>query len=105
MAGVAGVRLGDFLYLSVNNANKQMSIQEMKSKIHHLIDEVKDEAILKEVNRILLGEPDYDILDDFTEEQLAGLEKAREEARQGQGMPLADFKRKMETKWPQLKSL
>ena len=77
----------------------------MKSKIHHLIDEVKDEAILKEVNRILSDEPEYDILDDFTEEQLAALEKAREEARQGQGMPLADFKRKMETKWPPLKSL
>lgn len=82
-----------------------MSIQEMKSKIHQLVDELQDEIILKEVSRILSGEPEYDILDDLTDEQLAGLEKAREEVRQGKGMPLADFKRKMETKWPQLKSL
>lgn len=82
-----------------------MNIQEMKSKIHHLVDELQDESILKEVSRILSGESEYDILDDLTDEQLAGLEKAREEVRQGKGMPLADFKRKMETKWPQLKSL
>ena len=75
----------------------------MKSKIHHLVDEVKDEAILEEVSRILSGELAHDILDDLTDEQLAGLEKARQEVREGKGMPLADFKRKMETKWPQLK--
>ena len=80
-----------------------MSIQEMKSKIHHLIDEEQDESTLEEVSRILSGGSEYDILDDLTDEQLAGLEKAREEVRQGRGMPLTDFKRKMETKWPQLK--
>lgn len=82
-----------------------MSIQEMKSKIHHLVDEEQDELILAEVSRILSGETPHDILNDLTDEQLAGLEKAREEVRNGEGMPLADFKRKMESKWPQLRSL
>ena len=77
----------------------------MKSRIHQLVDEAKDETLLEEVNRILSGAPEYDILDDLTDEQLAGIEKAREEVRNGKGMPLEDFKRKMETKWPQLKSL
>ena len=82
-----------------------MSIQEMKNKIHHLVDKANDEVLLKEVSRILSGEPEQNLFDGLTDEQLAGLQKAREEARNGQGMPLADFKRKMETKWPQLKSL
>ena len=82
-----------------------MSIQEMKSKIHHLVDEEQDELILAEVSMMLSGEARRDILDDLTDEQLAGLEKAHEEVREGKGMPLAEFKRKMEMKWPQLKSL
>ncbi|GAB3690068.1 hypothetical protein GCM10027592_07090 [Spirosoma flavus] len=82
-----------------------MSIQELKSKIHLQIDEQLNEAILVEVSRILSSDISRDILDDLTDEQLAGLEKAREEVRQGKGMSLDDFKRKMETKWPQLKSL
>ena len=80
-----------------------MNIQEMKSKIHHLVDEVKDEAILNEVSRILSGESEFDILDYLTDEQLAGLEKARLEVREGKGMTLSEHKRKMEKKWPQLK--
>lgn len=77
----------------------------MKSRIHQLVEEIKDETILEEVNRILSANKDEDILNDLTDEQLIGLEKAREEARRGEGTPLADFKRKMESKWPQLRSL
>ena len=73
-----------------------MSIQEMKSRIHQLVDEVEDETLLEEVNRILAGNADSDILDDLTDEQLAGIEQAREEVQQGKGMPLADHKRKIE---------
>lgn len=80
-----------------------MSIQEMKHKIHHLVDEAEDEAVLAEVSRILSSDSD-DILDELTDEQLAGLTKAREEVREGKGVSLADFKRKMEQKWPDLKS-
>ncbi|GAB3642890.1 hypothetical protein GCM10027423_35260 [Spirosoma arcticum] len=69
------------------------------------MDKEEDETLLEAVNRILARNTESDILDDLTEEQLLGIEQAREEARQGKGMPLADFKRKMETKWPQLKSL
>lgn len=75
-----------------------MSIQEMKSKIHQLIDEEKDETILAEVSRILSGDTDHDILDDLTDEQLAGLEKAREEVRNGNYVTLAEHKQKIE-KW------
>ena len=73
-----------------------MSIQEMKSRIHQLVEEIDDETLLEEVNRILAGSTDRDILDDLTDEQLAGIEQAREEVRQGKGMPLADHKRKIE---------
>ena len=68
----------------------------MKSKIHHLVDEVKDESILEEVSRILSGEPAYDIVDDLTDEQLAGLEKARQEIREGKYVTLAEHKQKIE---------
>lgn len=81
-----------------------MSIQEMKSRIHRLVDEIKDETLLEEINRILSGSADKDILDDLTDKQLAGLEEARKQAQEGKGMPLSDFKRKVESKWPQLKS-
>ena len=73
-----------------------MSIQEMKSKIHHLVDEEKDENLLKGVSRILSGESEYDILDDLTDEQLAGLEKAREEVRTGNYVTLAEHKQKVD---------
>lgn len=73
-----------------------MSIQEMKSKVHHLVDELQDETILKEVTRLLSGESENDILDDLTDEQLAGLEKAREEVRNGNYITLAEHKQKIE---------
>ena len=74
----------------------------MKSKIHHLVDKVEDEVLLAEVSRILARETD--ILDDLTDEQVASLEKARADVRAGKGMSLAEFKYKMEQKWPDLKS-
>lgn len=77
----------------------------MKSRIHYLVDEEQNEIILAEVSRVLSGESESDILDDLTDEQLAKIEEAREQVRKGQGTLLADFKRKMEDKWPQLKSL
>lgn len=86
-----------------------MSLQELKSYIHQLVDKIDDEPaleqLLRDANRFASGRLESDIMDDLTDEQLAGIEKAREEARQGKGMPLTDFKRKMEEKWPQLKSL
>ncbi|GAB2604349.1 hypothetical protein [Spirosoma areae] len=73
-----------------------MSIQEMKSKIHQLVDDLQDETILNEVSRILLGESENDILDDLTDEQLEGIEKAREEIRNGNYVTLAEHKQKIE---------
>ena len=78
-----------------------MSIQEMKSKIHHLVDEAEDETILAEVSRILARE--YGTLDDLTDEQVAGLEKAREEVRAGKGISLAEHKQNIQKRWPYLK--
>lgn len=78
----------------------------MKSQLHQLIDSVDEpilEQLLNSAKRIIADQPDNDILDNLTSEQLAGLQKARDEARRGEGTPLADFKRKMENKWPQLK--
>ncbi len=66
----------------------------MKSKIHHLVDEIEDETILAEVSRILSRE--YDILDDLTDEQVAGLEKAREDVRNGKYSTMAEHKQKIE---------
>lgn len=71
-----------------------MSIQEMKSRIHQLVDEIDDETLLEEVNRILAGNADGDILDDLTDEQLAGIEQAREEIRQGNCSTLEEMREK-----------
>ncbi|WP_080058896.1 hypothetical protein [Spirosoma aerolatum] len=73
-----------------------MSIQEMRSKLHQLIDEEQNETILAEVSRILSGESETDILEDLTDDQLAGLEKAREEIQNGNYISLAEHKQKIE---------
>jgi hypothetical protein len=85
-----------------------MSIQEIKSQLYQLIDNADFpvlERLLDSAKIIVADQSEHDILDDLTDEQLAGLEEARGQAQQGKGMPLEDFKRKMESKWPQLKSL
>lgn len=43
-----------------------MSIQDLKSQIHQLVDEA--EGILEEVSRMLSGETEADILDNLTDE-------------------------------------
>ena len=68
----------------------------MKSRIHQLVDEEEDETLLEAVNRILARDADGDILDDLTDEQLAGIEQAREEVRQGNYVTLAEHKQKIE---------
>lgn len=73
-----------------------MSLQEMKSRIHQLVDAVDDETLLEEVNRVLSGETETDSLDDLTDEQLIKIEEAREAVRQGNYVPLAEHKRKIE---------
>lgn len=80
----------------MNEADKTMSIQEMKSRIHQSVDEVDDETLLEEVNRILARNVDGDVLDDLADEQLASIEKAREEVRQGKYITLAEHKQKIE---------
>lgn len=66
----------------------------MKRKIHHMVDNVDDEDMLVEVSRILSGEPD--ILDEWTDEQIAGIQKGREEVKAGKGMSLAEHKQNLE---------
>ena len=73
-----------------------MNIQEIRSRIHQLVDEEEDETLLEAVNRILARNTDSDILNDLTDEQLAGIEQAREEVRQGNYVTLAEHKQKIE---------
>ncbi|GAB4008132.1 hypothetical protein EXU85_31890 [Spirosoma sp. KCTC 42546] len=51
-----------------------MSIQEMKSRIHHLVDETEDETrlifFLYVANQLLAEQPDYDFLNEKTLDQL-----------------------------------
>ena len=68
----------------------------MKSRIHQLVDEEEDETLLEAVNRILVRKSDSDILDDLTDEQLEGIEQAREEVRQGNYVTLAEHKQMIE---------
>lgn len=73
-----------------------MSIQEIRSRIHQLVDKEEDETLLEAVNRILARNTESDILDDLTDEQLAGIEQAREEVRQGNYVTLSEHKQKIE---------
>ncbi|GEM_PF-2014745 len=129
-----------------------MSVQEIKQRIYHLVDEndnevalgqllqnanelltdqpatladltpeqrtrldnaiqqhrdgktVSNETVLEAVNRILSVSLDADVREDLTDEQIDGIEKARQEYRQGEGISVNDMKHKLEQKWPQLKS-
>lgn len=58
------------------------------------MDEVDDETVLAEVSRILSAESETDILDELTDEQLAGIEKARAEVRAGKHNTLDEHKQK-----------
>ncbi len=77
-----------------------MSVQEYKRRLHEVIEETDDEAILRRMLDVTNPVAnDRDILDDLSPAQLAGLMEAREQGRQGNYITLDEFKKRMEQKW------
>jgi hypothetical protein len=78
-----------------------MSVQEMKIQIYQLVDHTDDESaleqLLQQAKNILAdqSETERDILDDLTPEQLAGLERARQEGHEGKYTKIAEFKQEV----------
>jgi hypothetical protein len=82
---------------------------ELKKKLHELIDGIDDEHILKVLNEDVIGymittmdedtnEDEDDFEDDLTEEQEKRLEQAIKEADEGKTISYEEFKRRM-SKW------
>jgi hypothetical protein len=69
-----------------------MSIQEMKSRIHQLVDQAEDEVVLREVSLILSGEADGNPFNDLTDEQLATLNDLTDAQRERLEQSLNDHK-------------
>ena len=76
-----------------------MSVQEMKVQICQLVEhtdnELALEQILQQARELISDQPEGDILNDLTPEQLAGLELSRQEGREGKYTTLVDFKREV----------
>lgn len=73
----------------------------MKIQIYQLVEHTDDESaleqLLQQAKNILADQPETerDILDDLTPEQLAGLERARQEGREGKYTKIAEFKQEV----------
>jgi hypothetical protein len=69
-----------------------MSVADIKAHIHELVDRSDDEQLLKDVEQLLAQPAEPDILDELTPTQLAGLKRAREQARTGDYISLEEHK-------------
>jgi hypothetical protein len=89
--------------------------EELKKKLHELIDGIEDEHILKVLNEDVIAymvtnmdedtnEDEDDIEDDLTEEQLKELDEAIAEVDRGETITLEEFKKNMEGTRAKLKS-
>ena len=71
----------------------------MKVQICQLVEYADNELVLEQIlqqaRELISDQPEGDILDDLTPEQLAGLELSRQEGREGKYTTLADFKREV----------
>jgi hypothetical protein len=88
---------------------------ELKKKLHELIEGIDDEHILKVLNEDVIGymittmdedtnEDENDFEDDLTEEQLKELDEAIAEVDRGETITWEEFKKDMEETRARLKS-
>jgi predicted butyrate kinase (DUF1464 family) len=80
------------LYLSENEASKPMSIQEMKSKLHRLVDAVDDESTLEGAGLVLSGQ--MATLAQLTAEQRDKLNQAIREHDEGKTVSHEEMKQR-----------
>jgi hypothetical protein len=92
----------------MENKNKKNK-EELKKKLHELIDGIEDEHILNVLNKDVIGymittmdedtnEDEDDFEDDLTEEQEKKLEQAIKEADEGKTISNEEFKKRM-SRW------
>jgi predicted transcriptional regulator len=89
----------------MEDKDKKSNQEELKKKLHELIDSIDDEHTLSVLNEAVVPyvienrtkEADESD-DDLTEEQQAKLEKAIKEADEGKTMSYEEFKRRM-SRW------
>ncbi len=67
-------------------------IADIKAHIHQLVEQVSDRQVLEQIEHLLTGQPETDILDDLSLEQLTELQRAREQARTGNYISLSAHK-------------
>jgi predicted transcriptional regulator len=85
--------------------------EELKKKLHELIDSIEDEHTLSVLNEDIVPyvienrtEETHDIEDDLTEEQLKDLDESIAEADRGETISYEEFKKNMEEWRTKLKS-
>jgi hypothetical protein len=83
--------------------DKKRDIEELKKKLHELIDNIDDEHTLSVLNDDVVPyvienrtKEANDIEDDLTEEELKELDEAIEEADRGETISFEEFKKNME---------
>ena len=93
------MRLVTFLYLSVNEVYKTMSIQEMKSRIHQLVDEIDREPALEKLletaNELWADQsPQLATLTDLTNVQRERLDLAIQQHQEGKTVSHEEMKQR-----------
>jgi O6-methylguanine-DNA--protein-cysteine methyltransferase len=96
----------------MNMENKDKKNQEeLKKKLHELIDSIDDEHILNVLNEDIVPyvlenrtQEAHDIEDELTEEQLKDLDESIAEADRGETISYEEFKKNMEEWRTKLKS-
>lgn len=87
----------------MENKDKKRDLQELKKKLHELIDNIDDEHTLSVLNDDVMPyvienrtkEAD-NMEDDLTEDELKELDEAIEEADRGETISFEEFKKNME---------
>jgi hypothetical protein len=107
------VKQGDFVTLvkrmNMANNDKKNNQEELKKKLHELIDSIDDEHVLSVLNEDIVpyvienrtkeaDEEADEAEDNLTEEQVKQLEQAIKEADEGKTMSYEEFKQRM-SRW------
>jgi hypothetical protein len=107
------VKQGDFVTLekcmNMAKKGKKNNQEELKKKLHELIDSIDDEHVLSVLNEDIVpyiienrtkeaDEEADEAEDNLTEEQLKQLEQAIKEADEGKTMSYEEFKQRM-SRW------
>jgi hypothetical protein len=94
-----------FYFFRIFVSNKAiMSIFELKTDLHHLIDEINDTTVLKELHTILRKKPENEIIGNTANRKpltikqfISRIKKAEQQIKKGQYVTVEELEKESET--------